>query len=289
MDRHINCIVHSSSEGRLLVGDDHAAIVDCGMAFCAAETIKKVKNALNGRNLDYILLTHTHYDHVGALPYFRKEWPQIRIIAGDIGAAALLKATPRRVIREFSIIAAKQFGRGEDISFDDDAFYADIIVKDGDAIQLGGISAQVLEMPGHTRDSLSYYIPEIELLMLNETPGVLMSDGSICPCFLTSYRDTIKSMVKCRRIKFKELSLPHRGIIGADTIDDFFEKALETDKECHELTVDMLNKGLSDDAIFQALCNQYMSEAILSYQPKEAFEVNIKAIIASSKREMTSG
>ena len=50
-------------------------MIDCGMAYSAGETISNIKEILNGRSLDYILISHTHYDHIGALPYIKKEFP----------------------------------------------------------------------------------------------------------------------------------------------------------------------------------------------------------------------
>ncbi|WP_461248461.1 MBL fold metallo-hydrolase [Treponema sp. R6D11] len=109
MKRYINCIAHRTSEGNVLLGDDFTAIFDCGMMHCADKTIKSVKNALNGRPLDYLFITHTHYDHIGATPFFRKEWPGLRLVTSQAGAAVLLKDTPRRVIRELSIVEGKKF------------------------------------------------------------------------------------------------------------------------------------------------------------------------------------
>ena len=52
MKRYINCIAHSSSDGNLLIGGESSALFDCGMAFCAKDTIQNVKNALAGRFVD---------------------------------------------------------------------------------------------------------------------------------------------------------------------------------------------------------------------------------------------
>ncbi|MCL2215331.1 MAG: MBL fold metallo-hydrolase, partial [Treponema sp.] len=166
MSNLINCIAHKSSDGQLLIGDEYTALFDCGMMFCREKTIENVKNALNGRALDYIFLTHTHYDHIGALPFFRKVWSNTRVVTCAAGAAVLLKSTPRRVIRELSITAAENYNAKSDMEYSDDLFYADITVKENDIISLGGISVQILETPGHTRDSLAFFIPEIKLLII---------------------------------------------------------------------------------------------------------------------------
>jgi len=286
MHKYINCIVHKSSEGNLLIGKDYTALFDCGMAFCAKDTIQNVKNALGGRPLDYIFATHTHYDHIGALPYFREEWPQLRLAAIAAGAAVLVKDTPRRVFRELSSSAAMRFGSKLDINYDDNAFHADITVKDKDIISLGELSVETLETPGHTRDSVSYFIPELELLFMNETPGVMMHDGKIYPTYLTSYTDTINSINKCRCLKFKHLSLPHRGVVSKEEAGGFFDKVMEANIACYNFILDMKEKNLGEDEMIDSFFQKYGSDVILSYQPKEAFIINARATIACTLKEL---
>jgi glyoxylase-like metal-dependent hydrolase (beta-lactamase superfamily II) len=288
MKRYINCNAHITSEGNLLIGDNYTALVDCGMAFCADTTIQNVKNVLDGRlgkPLDFIFITHTHYDHMGALPFFRKEWPLVRLITSEVGAAVLLKDTPRRVIRELSAIAAAKYNAIFDDTYNDDVFHADIIVKDGSTVQLGGISVEVLETPGHTRDSLSFFIPELELLIINETPGVLLPDGNVYPAYLTSYNDAINSLEKCRHIPFKYLSLPHRGIATEEETKSFFDKALEANIACRDFILEIAEKNPDEDEMISMYTQKYGNDMLYSYQPKEAFITNARATIFCTLRE----
>jgi len=298
MNRYINCIADNSSEGNLLIGSDYTALIDCGMMFCHKETMKKVKDGLKGRTLDYIIFSHTHYDHIGALPFFKNEWNNLRVISCKTGAEILQKSTPRKVIRELSIVAAKTNHVELNLDYNDDVFSADIIVKDNDIISLGDLSIRVIETPGHTRDSLSFFIPELELLILNETMGVLFSDPSDCdsngpiermyPCYLTSYNDTMNSIKKCSQISFKYLSLPHRSVISREISDAYFEKAYEANRICRDFILDMKDKNLSEEEMLNAFYNKYSNEVMLTYQPKEAFLANAKATIACTLRECVS-
>jgi glyoxylase-like metal-dependent hydrolase (beta-lactamase superfamily II) len=275
-----NCIAHNSSEGQLLIGETAAALVDCGMVFCAAETVANVENALNGRDLDYILMTHTHYDHIGALPYFRAVWPNLKAVTTEAGAAVLLKDTPRRLFRELSAAAAGAMGGGEvSLDYDDNDFRADMTVKDGDSIPLGGISVTALETPGHTRDSLSYFVPELRLLLLCETPGVLMPDGSVYPCYLTSYTDTLNSIAKCRETGYELLAFPHRGILPDGEAEDYFDRAEAANIACREFILGLKSKGAGEEELLEAFFERYASEHLMAYQPKEAFFANARATI----------
>jgi len=280
MTNYYNCIAHNSSEGQLLAGETATALVDCGMAFCVEETIANTLKALNGRDRDYILMTHTHYDHIGALPYFRKKWPGVKSVTTETGAAVLLKDTPRRMFRELSAAAARRLGNGDTcLDYNDDAFFADITVKDGDSIPLGGISVTVLETPGHTRDSVSFFVPELGLLMLCETPGVLMPDGEVYPCYLTSFSDTLDSIAKCRRTGYETLSLPHRGILPTRDVSGFLDKAEAANAGCREFVLKLKAQGISEDALLESFFERYASDALMTYQPKEAFYANARATI----------
>ena len=58
-----------SSISYLIIGDDKTVLLDCGMAYCAKNLINNIKLALPpDRRLNYVLLSHSHYDHIGAVP-----------------------------------------------------------------------------------------------------------------------------------------------------------------------------------------------------------------------------
>ena len=288
MNQWTTCIAHNTSEGHLLTSGQGAAMFDCGMLFCAGETIRLARHALNGLQPTHLFASHTHYDHIGALPALRAVWPGIQLVTSAIGAEILQKETPRRVIREMNQTASQTYAPEVPVNldYDDDAFRADLIVKEGDTVRVGDCTVEIIETPGHTRDTLSFFVRETGVLSLSETSCVLLPDGSVYPGYLISFRQAIASIEKCRRVPYRTLSLPHRGIMG-DAIDEhFLDTAYEATVACHDFILEQHAKGLDEPGILEAYDQRYGTESLLAFQPKEAFYMNARATIACTLREM---
>lgn len=93
-------------------------------------------------NIKYIVLTHGHGDHIGAVPELKEK----------LGVPLLIHEEDKDMIRDPEINLSSIMAMGE-ISLK-----ADRLLKDGDMIELGDISAQVIHTPGHTKGGISLKI-----------------------------------------------------------------------------------------------------------------------------------
>lgn len=94
----------------------------------------------NKLKIKYIVNTHGHVDHICGNHEMNKLTGAQIIIHGD--DAHLLTNTPSSVLSMFRAKASPP---------------ADIIIQDGDLIQVGSISLAVLHTPGHSAGSVSFY------------------------------------------------------------------------------------------------------------------------------------
>src|SRR3982751_1570878 len=121
-------------------GSDRALIVDPG------DEADKLLGALDalGVSLDGILLTHTHFDHVGA----------VAPVAKTTGAEVWVPEIEKPVLSDImSYVPWPEFGRFE--SWD-----AEHTLTGGEKLELAGFEIDVLFTPGHTPGHVTYSIPD---------------------------------------------------------------------------------------------------------------------------------
>lgn len=288
MKRIIDLMRHPSDEGTLLVGEDKVAVLDCGMAFCAKEKIERVKDLLGGRSVDYLIVGHSHYDHIGSIPHFKKVWPEAKVVAGEHAAAVFQKPGALRTIRNLSVTAAETY-RPETAAYagdyDDESLKADIVVREGDTLPLGGLTLEVLETPGHTKDTLSFFVPELSLLFASESQGVLIAERSMYPCYLVGLEMALRSIDKCAAIPCRHIASPHYGVIDDAFVPDYFRLARFTTEECRDLILDGYKRGLDTQGITRLFADKYRTAALIEKQPLEAFELNTAVTIRTTLKE----
>jgi len=135
-------------------GGEHALVVDPGDE---AERLLGVIEEL-GVNVEAILLTHTHFDHVGA----------VAPLARATGAPVYCPQIEVPVLADIMSYTWPGFGPYE--SYD-----ADETVAGGERLDLAGLDIDVLFTPGHSPGHVTYSIPDEKVIF----SGDVLFQGSV--------------------------------------------------------------------------------------------------------------
>ena len=183
----------------LISGAERTALIDTGTGFMVDATIKSLKELLDGRKLDIVILTHRHYDHVGGLRGLIKEFSP-KLYAGPDDAKPLREGDSESTL-------GTKFGGSIDPMDVTDFF-------EGDKIDLGGHVLTALYTPGHTIGSIC---------VLDEVTGSLFSGDTV---FVDGVGNTmhptgsekmlIESLRKLSEVKFSGLYPGHGPIVTSD-------------------------------------------------------------------------
>lgn len=257
---------------------------DSGFAFTGYRVADKIKNILCDRNLDYIFLTHSHYDHALGSVYALKYWPTAKIVAGEYAAKIFAKPTAKAVMRDLDRKFAKTCGVGgyEDLI---DDLKVDIPAKDGDVIKAGDLEFVVLNLPGHTKCSVGYYCPEYKLFLSCESVGVYNGSDDVLPTCLVGYEMTINSIERVEKLDIENILVPHYGLLDREQTKFFLKKAKESTVSTASEITDMLRNGNSKEEIYQFFKNKFYHGYIKEIYPIDAMKLNTGIMIDLLSRE----
>jgi len=229
-------------------------------------------------NLDYIFLSHSHYDHIGALPYLREIWPGVEVMAAEYAEKVLTKKSVLQTIQELSRKAGQYYGVNQFIGYDDGLMKVDRKISEGDMFDLGGITIRTIETPGHTKCSLSFLVNE-KVMFASETSGVISPDGKIYATFITSYSETIESNKKCQAANPQYIICSHSGLVNKSEASGYWKKCMQAAKTSRDFVLKSFSAGADEDEIFERYKNTYQDGKTREVQPDYAFEINNRAMI----------
>ena len=274
-------------EAILILGSEKTALYDCGMACFADNLIENLKTVLNaeGKTLDYILLSHTHYDHIGALPYVLQVWPEAQVCglqkAKEVFAHPNARATMERLGNN-----AKALYGVEGIEITAAGMRVDRVLADGDSISLGAETITAYETKGHTDCSASYLLSPEKILFTSESTGMQVTSMLVQTSPLKSYDDCFASAARLKTFDVNDLILPHYGRLPSFRNQTYFDDFIkEAELEQHMLE-EAIRQGLSDDELLQLHMRRYWSEKRNKAQPFAAYALNTQIIIRQLRKKL---
>jgi glyoxylase-like metal-dependent hydrolase (beta-lactamase superfamily II) len=239
VDERITAIATSSYPAYVVRGDAQTLMIDSGMNHLGPLYLASLAELLGDpRRLDYLLLTHSHYDHLGSAEYLKTLIPGLTIGAHERVAGLARKPSALETMNRLSMSHAELFKynqAGEDVTLR--PFDVDLVLKQGDELDLGGLTCRIYETPGHTRDSLAFYIPEAGALFPGDSSGVLRGDepSTLQVAFVASYEDYVESLRLMLSLDPAMICLAHNWVLTGDDARQYLSASLDQTFRYREL------------------------------------------------------
>ena len=168
----------------VIKGTDKNIMIDTGLPF-AGDAIRAGLNeiGLAVDDIDLVILTHEHLDHIGSAPIF---------FATAMIASHRLAAMKIRLQDEFAMMN-QLFGLSAN------GFRVDICLESGSVIHTGNYSFTVIHTPGHSSGSICLYEPNQRLIFSGDT---VLTGGNIGGVFGSgSISDYIESVERLKMLR----------------------------------------------------------------------------------------
>ncbi len=212
---------------------------------------------IEAERISYLALTHTHADHIGALPRLRRIWPHLEVLASRPAAEALAGAGHvERFLpadRMISKILVKMGVIPElPPQLDHYDFSVDVVLEEGAAIELGqGVEWRVLLTPGHSDCHTSYFETREAVLAIGDMTGYFdPRQDIIWPNYFASLQDYCLSIQKVAILPAKLGLLSHSGAVDLSQ-RPYLEQALRSALDYHAGLLARMGGGEGRESICQ--------------------------------------
>ena len=218
----------------LLEGQDESMLVSGGMSYLVPDLLKQFEAFhIDETRITKLLILHSHFDHVGIVPFFKRRHSKMEIVASGRAWGILHMPKAIRTINQFSRSVAGRMRRegvydSYDLDWRDDV--RGNTLSQGDKIDLGNLEVQIIETPGHSSCSISAYVPTFKALFASDAGGVPYRDRIVAPgnSNFTQYQQNLERL---RELDVEYVCADHYGYVAGEEAGDFIRQTIEAAKE----------------------------------------------------------
>lgn len=241
----------------LSMGSD-GMIIEGGTGATFTIIVDQIKElGIAPERIKYLALTHTHYDHIGAVPHLKMLWPHLKVVGSASAAKSFKRLSEKKeALNEFletdrsisSILLSKNEISGAASQLDSYVFKLDQVLQEGDNIDLGsGVVWSVYSTPGHSPCHISLNDKREGTLVIGDATGFYVPGKDVFwPNYFESLETYCNSIRKLSTLQAKRLVLSHNGVIEGE-VNNYFRKAMRATESYHFDLMERLRKNEDPD------------------------------------------
>ena len=273
-------------DSAFLIDDGKTSILyDSGFGFTGFQVAENIKHELKSRSLDFIFLTHSHYDHALGSAYVLNRFKNAKVVAGEYAVKIFEKPTAKAVMRDLDRKFALKNGVSDYVDLTDN-LTVHLAVKDNDKFKAGDMEFTALNLTGHTKCSVGYYLESEKLLLSTESLGVYTEDGEVVPSYLVGYQMVIDSIKRVMSLGAERLLIPHYGVIEGDEVKAYLNKALKNATETADEIVKILKSGKSKEDAVNYFVSKFYKGKVKEIYPYDAMMLNTSITVNLIEKEL---
>ena len=247
---------------------------------------REIKNILGPRSPVYFFLTHSHWDHVGAVSYLKQVWPEMKIVGSLESCEILARAGAIAQIKTLNQIALDTLRSWDVSGIYEGAFKPfdfDIVLKHRQPIKIEqDLTVEAIPAPGHTWDCTAYWIREEKILIAGEATGC---DG-VCE-FLVDYDVYLNSLATLIGLDVQILCTAHNMVLTGLDAKTYMIQSINQVPEYVKRVQRYLKEEKGDmDRVVIRVKESEWDKKPLPKQPLEAYLLSTRARVKIVQKRM---
>jgi len=267
----------------LLKGREYM-FIEGGMSYVVPILLRQLEErGIDQSKITKFLILHSHFDHCGVVPFFKRRFPQIEVLASARTKEIFGKEKAIHFIRERNRAMIEYYGiqrEAAELNLDFDAIPVDRVVREGESIDLGnGFTIEFMEVPGHSSCSIAAYVGKIKALFASDAAGVPNEKGIIYPIGNENFIQFQQSLAKLSEYHVEILCAARNGVFLGEEGREFISKTMRAADQLRQEVIKRFREMGDRERVTTEICDRIYAEVKTVDIPKGIFLGVIKSIV----------
>jgi len=264
-------------------------IINGGLSYIVPELLRQLEEFdISQEKITKLLILHSHFDHVGIVPFFKRRHPDSEIYASARAWKILGMQNAIDTINEFSRSVTEKMEMTQrcsayDLDWRDDG--SGISISEGDRISVGAIALHILETPGHSSCHISAYVPELKVLFPSDGGGIPYK-GTIIPSGNSNFTAFQGSLEKLKDLEADYVCADHYGYVTGDEARNFMSDTIEAARKHRAEIEETYRRTENVDVSAQEMTASFYAENPDYFLSREIFEAVYRQMVRNIAKDL---
>lgn len=258
------------------------------MAYVVPDILRQIEDfGIHEERIRRMIILHSHFDHCGIIPYFKKRWPWTTVCASVRGKQLLDEDKISQnvaFLNQQAVVKAGLEDMEKELGFAFTRIDVEETLSEGAVIACGDLTLEIIEVPGHSSCSIAVYIPQEKALFASDAGGIRCED-SFYAAGSSNYDLYEQSLEKMAGYDLNVVLGEHYGASIGEDAQAFFPNSIKAAKQTRVLIEESYARTRDIEKSTEELIDLFLGEAPDDFLPREVWGL----VVAQMVRHIAKG
>lgn len=260
----------------LLKGTQACAILGGGSIHIIPDILEQLQFfGIDASRIQHLVILHSHFDHVGIIPFFKRRWPWTTVMASARGQSTLQDPRAIASIQMMNQIVLQNYQRQhlmDELQLEFKGLAVEQALCEGDELSCDDLLLRVLEVPGHSSCSIALYLERDKALFTSDAAGIPIGQ-TIFTAANSNFDKYQASLQKMMRYDIEYLLAEHYGAACGDDAHTFLARSIQAAAETRTILEEVWTRTQDLKQGTEEITDRLMQQVPSDFLPRPVIEI----------------
>ncbi|MFO8033337.1 MAG: MBL fold metallo-hydrolase [Desulfohalobiaceae bacterium] len=266
----------------LVQGEQEHLLLGGGMIHIAPQVLQQLEKwDIDLKKITKIIILHSHFDHIGIVPYLQKHLPQVKVLASPQAQKLLSKPEVIQTIQSMNQLLLERQNlqdKARELGLEFPGLEIQQTLADNDVLQEADFELQVLEVPGHSSCSIALYMPQEKALFASDSTGIPMG-RDVFTAANSNFDLYQQGLQRMANLDVDIHLAAHFGARTGQDARDFLQRSLQSAQETRKLLEESYQRTRDVEQSTQEITRELDKKMPRDFLPQEIISMVVAQML----------